>query len=362
MCTSARDAGSANPSTSRSWARWPPTRATSVKTCPALCGKAGLELLKADVAGGVNTLVLAACSPRVLYDTFRFDGCIVERVNLREHVVWSHPRSEFPAPTEEQKDDETFIDRVQMLASDYLKMALAKVQKINLPESYKLETLSKKILVIGGGTHRHLGRHRRRQGGLRGHDRREGGRTRRQRRQVAQAAADRAPLREAAWPRSSRPRSRSSAAYPGISVKTGTVVARIAGQPGDFTVTFKKPGEKIEFDVPFPLPQEMRVDASGKELEAEKLNERYKEYNQGKADILTFDPNGEKYGAVVLAAGWRPYQPKEGEFAHLGFGALPDVVTNAQFEEIAAAGKIKRPSDGQRGQVGRVRAEPGPGR
>jgi quinone-modifying oxidoreductase subunit QmoB len=318
----------------------------SVKTCPALCGKAGLELLKADVAGGVNTLVLAACSPRVLYDTFRFDGCIVERVNLREHVVWSHPRSEFPAPTEEQKDDETFIDRVQMLASDYLKMALAKVQKINLPESYKLETLSKKILVIGGGL---TGISAALDAAKAGYEvtivEKEaalGGNAAKWRKQLPTEhpyEKPQAPVIQA--------KINELASYPGISVKTGTVVARIAGQPGDFTVTFKTPGEKIEFDVPFPLPQEMRVDASGKELEADKLNELYKEYNQGKVDILTFDPNGEKYGAVVLAAGWRPYQPKEGEFAHLGFGALPDVVTNAQFEEIAAAGKIKRPSDGR---------------
>jgi hypothetical protein len=52
-----------------------------------------------------------------------------------------------------------------------------------------------------------------------------------------------------------------------ITVKTNTVVARIAGQPGEFTVTLKKPGEKIPFDVPFPLPDEMKVDESGKELD-----------------------------------------------------------------------------------------------
>jgi quinone-modifying oxidoreductase subunit QmoB len=62
---------------------------------------------------------------------------------------------------------------------------------------------------------------------------------------------------------------------------------------------------------------------------------------------LTLDPDGEKFGAVILAAGWRPYQPEEGEFAHLGFGTMADVVTNHQFEEIAAAGKIIRPSDGK---------------
>ena len=38
-----------------------------------------------------------------------------------------------------------------MLAEDYLKMGMAKVEKIKLPEPYKLETLSKRILVIGGG-------------------------------------------------------------------------------------------------------------------------------------------------------------------------------------------------------------------
>jgi quinone-modifying oxidoreductase subunit QmoB len=318
----------------------------SVKTCPALCGQAGLELLKQDVAGGVNTLVIAACSPRVLYDTFRFDGCIVERVNLREHVVWSHPRTEFPAPTEEQKDDETFIDRVQMLASDYLKMSLAKVGKINLPEPYKLETLSRRILVIGGGL---TGISAAIDAAKAGYEvtivEKEaalGGNAAKWRKQLPTEYPYEKPIAPVI-----QAKIQELASFPGITVKTGTLVARIAGQPGDFTVTFKTPGEKIEFDVPFPLPAEMRVDASGKELEAEKLNALYKEFNQGRTDILTFDPAGEKFGAVVLAAGWRPYQPKEGEFAHLGFGSLPDVVTNVQFEAIAAAGKIKRPSDGR---------------
>jgi quinone-modifying oxidoreductase subunit QmoB len=318
----------------------------SVKTCPALCGKEGIELLKADVAAGVNTLVLAACSPRVLYDTFRFDGCIVERVNLREHVVWSHPRTTWPAPTEEQKDDETFIDHVQMMASDYLKMALAKVERINLPEPYKLEGLTKKILVIGGGI---TGISAAIDAAKAGYEvtivEKEaavGGNAAKWRKQLPTDYPYDKPM-----PPVIQAKIKELGSYPGIAVKTGTVVARIAGQPGDFTVTFKKPGDKIEFDVPFPLPPEMRVDESGKELEAEKLNERYKEYNKGKVDILTFDPNGEKFGAVVLAAGWRPYQPAEGEYAHLGFGATPDVVTNAQFEEIAATGKIRRPSDGK---------------
>ena len=130
----------------------PKEEGLAVKTCPVLCGKEGVELLKKDIADeGVNTLVIAACSRRVLYDVFRFDGCMVDRVNLREQVVWSHPRSKFPAPTAEQKDDEEFVDRVQMMAEDYLKMAMARVQKIDMPEAYQLDTFSRKILVIGGG-------------------------------------------------------------------------------------------------------------------------------------------------------------------------------------------------------------------
>jgi quinone-modifying oxidoreductase subunit QmoB len=318
----------------------------AVKTHAAFCGKEGVELLKQEVAGGVNTFVIAACSPRVLYDTFRFDGCLVERVNLREQVVWSHPRAQWPAPTAEQKDDEAFIDHVQMMAADYLKMGLAKVEKINLPQAFKLETFSRKILVIGGGM---TGISAAIDAAKAGYEvtivEKEaalGGQAAKWRKQLPTEY----PYEKVQAPNVAA-KIKELGALPGITVKTGTVVARIAGQPGDFTVTFKKPGEKIEFDVPFPLPEEMKVDESGKELEPEKLHERYLEYNKGKVDILTFDPKGEKFGAVVLAAGWHPYTPKEGEYAHLGFGATPDVVTNVQFEEIAAKGPIKRPSDGK---------------
>ncbi len=95
-----------------------------------------------------------------------------------------------------------------------------------------------------------------------------------------------------------------------ITVKTETVVARIAGEPGDFIVTLKKPGDKIEFDVPYPLPEEMKFDENGKELDVEAQHKRYLEYNKGKLDILQFDPDGEKFGAVVLAAGWRPLRTR----------------------------------------------------
>jgi quinone-modifying oxidoreductase subunit QmoB len=318
-----------------------------VKTCPILCSQEGVELLKKGIADeGVNTLVLAACSRRVLYDVFRFDGCIVDRVNLREQVIWSHPRSTYPAPTEEQKDDEEFIDHVQMMAEDYLKMGMARVQRVDLPEPYKLETLNRKILVIGGGI---TGISAAIEAAKTGYEvtivEKEsalGGQAKKWRKQLPGAY----PYDSLILP-TVEDKIKELQNYSTITVMTETVVARIAGEPGDFTVTFKKPGEKTEFDVPYPLPDEMKVDENGKELDAEALHAKFMEYNKGKQDILTFDPNGEKFGAVILAAGWRPYEPKEGEFAHLGFGEIADVVTNHQVEGIAAGGKITRPSDGK---------------
>ena len=64
-----------------------------VEEHPILCSPAGVDMIQKDISEkGINTLVLCACSRRVHYDTFRFAGCIVDRVNLREGVVWSHPR------------------------------------------------------------------------------------------------------------------------------------------------------------------------------------------------------------------------------------------------------------------------------
>jgi quinone-modifying oxidoreductase subunit QmoB len=217
-----------------------------------------------------------------------------------------------------------------MMAEDYLKMGMARVEKVELPEPYQLETLNKKILVIGGGM---SGISAAIDAAKTGYEvtivEKEaslGGHANKWRQQLPGTF----PY-EDLIPPAIESKINELENYANITVKTDAVVAR----------------EKTEFDVPYPLPEEMKVDDKGKELDAEALHAKFMEYNEGKQDILTFDPNGEKFGAVILAAGWRPYQPEEGEFAHLGFGVLADVVTNHQFEEIAAGGKITRPSDGK---------------
>ncbi len=325
----------------------PEEEGVPVKTHSFLCGKEGVEVIKKDIADeGVNTIVIAGCSRRVNYDIFNFDGCIVDRVNLREQVVWSHPRSKYPVVTEEQKEDGIHFDSLQMLAEDYLKMGMVKVEKIDLPEAYQIETFTRKILVIGGGV---AGISAALDAAKAGYEvtivEKEaslGGYAAKLRKQLPMVN----PY-DSLIPPIIDEKIKEAEANSNITVKTKTMVARIAGQPGEFVVTLKTPGEKIEFDVPFPLPEEMKIDENGKEFDVEKQFELYQEYNKGKLDILQLDPNGEKFGAVVLAAGWRPYTPEGDELGYLGLGKIADVVTNHQFEEIAAKGKIVRPSDGK---------------
>jgi len=332
-----------------------------VKTHPFLCGKEGVALVKNDIEkDGVNTLVIAGCSRRVNFDVFSFPNCLVDRVNLREQVVWSHPRADFPAVTEEQKDDGEHFDRVQMLAEDYIRMGMARMKSSELPVPYKLDNYTNKILVIGGGV---TGMAAALDAAKAGYpvtivekEKALGGFAAKMRKQMPVTA----PY-DGLIPPVVSDLIRQVEAEKNITVKTGTIVARIAGQPGDFIVTLKTPGEKHPFDVPFPLPEEMKVDASGKELNAEQQYEALMKYNEGKEDILKFDPNGEKFGAVVLAAGWRAPSLKGEKFAHLGVGELPDVITNSQFEEIAAKGKVTRPSDGKEAKAVVFIQSPGKG-
>ncbi|HKL00077.1 MAG TPA: FAD-dependent oxidoreductase [Desulfotignum sp.] len=327
----------------------PEEEGVNCTTHPFLCSKEGVALIQKDVdEGKVNAMVIGACSRRVNFDVFRFDNCLVERANLREGVVWPHSRETYPALTEEQKDDEEHFDRIQMKAEDYIKMGMIRLEKVKLPEPCKPESFSKKILVLGGGV---TGMAAALDAAKTGYD-------------VTIVEKTDALGGYAAQLRSQMPVSapfetlqspvvdkmiQEIEGYPNIDVRTGCEVARIAGQPGEFTVTFKTPGERIPFDVPFPLPEEMLVDEDGKELDPEAAHEKFLEYNEGRLDILQLDPDGELYGAVILAAGWRPADLSKMEIDHLGYD-LPDVVSNHEFEQIAAKGKIVRPSDGKPAQ------------
>ena len=324
----------------------PDEEGVNCTTHPFLCSKEGVAQIQKDVDDGkVNAMVIGACSRRVNFDLFKFDGCIVERVNLREGVVWPHSRDKYPALTEDQKDDEEHFDPIQMKAEDYIKMGMIRVEKVKLPEPYKTESFSKKILVLGGGITGISAALDAAKAGF------EVTIVEKQKELGGYAAQMRSQMPvvepfEQLIPTVIEEKLAEIQEYPNIEVRTNTEVARIAGQPGEFTVTFKTPGEKIPFDVPFPLPEEMTLDEKGNELDAEAQHAKYLEYNEGRNDILKLDPNGELYGAVILAAGWRPDKLTGDAYAHLGID-LPDVITNDEFEKLAAKGKVVRPSDGK---------------
>ncbi len=107
------------------------------KNHDALCSPEGIQLIKDDIANnGINTVIIAACSPRVKYEEFSFAGALVERVNIREFVAWT-----LEPNTDEAND----------AAYDYLTMGITKAQKASLPEPNILADLNSTILVIGGG-------------------------------------------------------------------------------------------------------------------------------------------------------------------------------------------------------------------
>jgi quinone-modifying oxidoreductase subunit QmoB len=254
------------------------------KTHDALCSPEGLDLIKNDINGeGVNTVVVAACSPRAKHKEFSFPGCVVERTNLREFVAWS----------QEPKTEDT-----QALAEDYMRLGITRAKNAFPPEPFLLEETDKTVLVVGGGI---------------------SGMT------SALGAADagyKVVLVEkqaelGGWARKMYKQLPQS--YPFESLETPTVFATIDRVNSHSNIKVYTSSE-IEKIVGFPGQYDVSIKTNG-----------------GSEQV--------KAGAIILAAGWRPYDANK--LGHLGYGKSSNVITNIQMEEIASNGKITRPSDGK---------------
>ena len=246
-----------------------------------LCSEEGLKLIRDDAAEGtVNQAVIAACSPRVNQDKFRFDGVQVIRANLREQVAWTQPPG---------------IEDTEMLAADYVRMAITEARKISVPTPYTEGPFSERILVVGGGL---TGLTAAREAARTGYDvllleqsDKLGGHAR----NLTKRVPHRPPYRE---PEANDIASLIAAAEaePRIEVRLNAKVAKTSGMPGKFDVEVAQNGATSQ----------------------------------------------EKVGAIVLATGWQPYDASK--LSHLGFGASPDVVTSMALEEMLAAGEISKSS------------------
>ncbi|WP_136798098.1 FAD-dependent oxidoreductase [Desulfosediminicola ganghwensis] len=294
------------------------------KTHAYLCGKEGRAFIETDIADGVNTIVVGACSPRVMTNEFNFgDDKITVRANLREQVIWSEVK-----PAEGEEPHAEAAEFLQETASDYMRMACTRAKKTELAEAFKLETINKTIMVMGAGI---SGLTAAKEAAAAGYD-------------VLVVEKEDEPGGKAKGWRKSFP-SKSPwtdleenpvaallaeiEANEKITVKTATEVARISGAPGDFNVTFKDAGTTGEWDA----PAKVTVD------EQELIDKGQKEDpNAGLQKYTEIDPNATKVGAVVLATGWKPADVSQ--YEHLGHGKIPNVVTNAEFEKLAKEGKV----------------------
>lgn len=256
-------------------------------THPVLCSPEGIALIRDDIdAAAVNCVVAVACSARVKTGEFAFDPMTV----ILERVnIREHVAWCQPAGSED----------TLMLAEDYLRMGIARVKKTSLPSRYGEDT-NKTILVVGAGAsglQAALDASRagyavalvEKEAELGGH--------------MAQwhKNTPTAPPYQELEQTTVRETIDLVRADANIEVHTGTVIEKISGAPGMFDVT------------------------------------------------LTNGSAAFRVGAIVLAAGWKPYDPAKLE--HLSYGEYPDVITSVRLEEMARDGKIFCPSDGSEPSV-----------
>jgi len=254
------------------------------------CEGSGLEAINENIRNeGLNKVVVAGISPRRYAEGVFPDDVIVEKVALREQVVWCLP------PNEED---------TQMMAEDYLRMYIAKVQKEGPLEPFQAdEPIDKTVMVVGGGI---------------------GGMT---------AALE--------------------AAKTGYEVKLVEKTDNLGGW-------LAKQYKSIPTRPPYRDLEDTGVDALIAEIDGNPKIQVFTSAVTGKIvgapglfDVtLTSTGNGKpagevvgelRVGAIVQATGWRPNDPRE----TLPYGKLDDVVLNVDFEAMVKEGRVARPSDGK---------------
>lgn len=189
---------------------------------------------------------------------------------------------------------ESANENSQMAAEDYLRMGVAKMRASEPPVPH-IQEISKTVLVVGGGM-----------------------------------TGMRAALASA------------GAGYDAVIVEKEDSL-------GGWATKFAKVFPKAP---PYQDPTDSGVDELIKSVETNPKIKVYKSSTiksingePGIFDVELSDGTAFRAGSIVLASGWKPYDPKK--LDHLGFGKSLNVVTNIQMEGMAKKGAIKRPSDGK---------------
>jgi quinone-modifying oxidoreductase subunit QmoB len=255
------------------------------KTHAAFCSPEGAQLIHDDIkAEGLNRVAVCACSQRYFADVFDFGKeVLVDRANLREHVVWSHRDCE--------------AEDIQAMAEDYVRMSVTRLQNTEPPVPF-VEKTSKAVLVIGGGI---TGMNSALSAAAAGYDvvlvEKEaelGGWAAK----FSKVFPKLPPYRDL-QPNGVDELAQKVKGHSRIAVRISTTVTKTSGQPGQFVVSLQNGG----------APEELQV------------------------------------GAIVQATGFVPYNPQK--LAYLGYGKSPNVVTNVELEQLVKDNRLVRPSDGK---------------
>ena len=209
---------------------------------------------------------------------------ILERVNLREQVLWSMKES----------DEED----VQMAAEDYLRMGIVRVQKTGIPEPY-MEEIDKSVLVVGGGV---------------------AGMT--SALETARAGYSVTLVEKQAqlggWSAKQAKSYPTAPPYNELQdMKIDSLIEEVQGNGGIKVLL----GAKIQEIKGAPGMFDVKIEANGTEQTL-------------------------RAGSIVQATGWKPYDATK--LGKLGYGLSPNVVTGIEIEQMMKdKGSIAKPSDGQ---------------
>ena len=314
------------------------------RTDMSMCSDAGQSLIEKDIKEkGINRVVIGACAPSLHEQTFR--GTIARaglnpyyyyHVGIREQDSWVH-----------HDDPQSASDKAYRLMT----AGIAKARLLKPLETIRLDA-EQHALVIGGGV-----------AGLRSA-------LDTARRGIRVTVVEKSPFLggrmsqlEHLFPTSEVARDtlhdliQRVISHPKITIFTQAEVSSVKGYVGDFKVQITQQSRGVSDDIAesamaactTEVPDDYNYGLTKRKVIYQKYPGCYpsspavdwENYNgeelkiNGKSIVLENNPKtfDLKVGAIVIATGFNPYEPRPGEY---GYGELSEVVTLPQFIRMLA--------------------------